>query len=157
MFSMALTLGSDPHQKRRYADLDADLQSPVEGTRTSYRSNVAIRRSTASVPAKKIGTAKPHSIHQRSRILGLPSKVSKKKSKEFQGPNSYQRQVRLRGFPADVFHQEPFNAYPIATIGCVHQMVEYCEFLIHCANYSDTDKRFRPSCLGSSTRQTICC
>ncbi|KPI35187.1 uncharacterized protein AB675_10175 [Cyphellophora attinorum] len=31
----------------------------------------------------------------------------------------------LKGMPLDVFHAEPFNAYPIPTIGVVHRMAEH--------------------------------
>jgi hypothetical protein len=62
---------------------------------------------------------------------GLPS--ARRKSKALASPNglvaSAQRQVRLKGMPVDVFHPEPFNAYPIPTIGVVHRMIEHCELL----------------------------
>ena len=62
-------------------------------------------------------------------MMGLPS--ARRKHKGLPTPISaispQQRQVRLKGMPADVFHPEPFNAYPIPTIGCVHRMIEHCK------------------------------
>lgn len=124
---MALTLQTDALPKRRLGILDTDIQHHGEDDRSAYASNVAIRRSAPGSVVPNIETSKGLPPQPRPRLLGLPSKISKKRSRDSQVPTSFQRQLRLRGFPADVFHQEPFNAYPIASIGCVHQMVEYCE------------------------------
>jgi hypothetical protein len=92
-------------------------------------STVARRNDTQREGLARLETAP---LNARRRIMifgGLPS--ARRRSKALATPNSAldpsQRQVRLKGMPADVFHPEPFNAYPIPTIGCVHRMVEHCK------------------------------
>jgi hypothetical protein len=66
---------------------------------------------------------------KRIMIIGsLPSRRRKQKaaSSPTAGRNG---QVMLKGMPLDVFHAEPFNAYPIPTIGVVHRMAEHCTWL----------------------------
>lgn len=56
-------------------------------------------------------------------VLSLPTKKRTSKSNSPISP----RQFQFHGLPTDPFRPEPFNAYPIPTVGVVHRMMEYCE------------------------------
>lgn len=76
----------------------------------------------------------PNGSAQQRRIMiigSLPSARRKNKAAKLGINGTSALHPRLKGMPVDVFHPEPFNAYPIPTIGVVHRMTEHCETSTH--------------------------
>lgn len=110
--------------------LDARIEHQCSSTRSPSSSSNFLPH-TAPFPAQvESRPRKPssYSLQRRPHLLRLPAKVLKKRSKSSLHQARIPRQFQLRGLPADVFHYEPFNAYPIPSIGCVPQTIEYCEY-----------------------------
>lgn len=96
-------------------------------------SNAAVNSNIVDERSVVRSQARPnlHAAQQRRiMVIGsLPSRRRKPRStlSPIDNLSAQQRQVRLKGMPVDVFHPEPFNSYPIPTIGVVHRMVEHCK------------------------------